>query len=294
MTAHTQLATIVTEHELGELAALIEQRTGILFDETRQRFFSLRIQEHMAHKKLVRGLDLLRTVKNSNVEYENLLERLLTQETSFFRYPHIFEMLERKILPEMHVKKFWENPRALRIWCAGCSTGEEPYSVAITLSEALEFADSWKLHILATDISRRALQHAERGVYTRRSLGQLTPKQIETSFAKVGDQFMVKPRVRNLVSFVPMNLIDGTYMGRFDVIFCMNVLIYFSDERRAAVIQRLHDALEPGGYLFLGHAESMNNPNVKFETIVHRDVRIYQKPSNNIARWPVLNSEASE
>ena len=101
---------------------------------------------------------------------KRLLERLLTQETSFFRYPHVFDALEKKILPELHVKKFWENPRTLRLWCAGCSTGEEAYSIAITLADSLDFAEAWNIHILASDISRKALQHAERGVYSRRSL----------------------------------------------------------------------------------------------------------------------------
>jgi chemotaxis protein methyltransferase CheR len=216
------------------------------------------------------------------VEYECLLEKLLTQETSFFRYPHVFDALEKKVLPELHVKKFWENPRTVRVWSAGCSTGEEAYSVAITLTDSLDFAEAWNLHILATDISRKALQHAERGVYSSRSLGDVTAKQVESFFAKVGDKFMVKPRLRNLVTFTQMNLVDSTYMGKFDVVFCMNVLIYFSEEKRRAVIQRLYEALEPGGYLILGHADSIANAGVKVETIVHHDVRLYQKPLNGV------------
>src|SRR4051812_24230768 len=188
----------LTDHELSEIAALVEKRSGILFDETRQRFFSTRVREHLQAKKLARGAELLRILKSSNVEYECLLEQLLTQETSFFRYPHVFHAMETKVLPELHVKKFWENPRTLRLWCAGCSTGEEPYSIALTVADALDFAEAWNIHLLATDISRRALQHAERGVYSPRSLSDLQPKQIENSFAKVGDQFMVKPRLRNL------------------------------------------------------------------------------------------------
>ncbi len=268
------------EHELAEIAALIEKRSGILFDQSRERFFSTRVREHLASKRLQRGSDLVRAVKTSNVEYEALLERLLTQETSFFRYPHVFHAMETKVLPELHVKKFWENPRTLRLWCAGCSTGEEPYSIAMTVADALDFAEAWNIHILASDISRRALQHAERGVYSSRSLGELAPKQVESFFAKVGDQFMVKPRLRNLVTYTQMNLVDATYMGKFDAIFCMNVLIYFSEEKRKQVIQRLYDALEPGGYLFLGHADSLAGTGVKMDTIVHRDVRLYQKPVN--------------
>lgn len=268
----------ISEHELSEISALIERRSGIHFDTSRERFFSTRVREHALEKKVVHGSDLLRIMRASNVEYDLLLERLLTQETSFFRYPDVYDALEKKVLPELHMKKFWENPRSMRVWSAGCATGEEPYSVAITIADALEFADAWNIHILATDISRLALRHGERGVYPRRELEALNPRQIDAYFTRMGDQFMVKPRIRNMVSFAPMNLAQAVYMGRFDCIFCMNVLIYFSEERRNALVQRFHEYLEPGGYLFLGHAETVAGAPVKFQTIVNRDSRIYQKP----------------
>jgi chemotaxis protein methyltransferase CheR len=265
---------LVTDHELSEIRALIEQRSGILFDSSRERFFSTRVREHMEHKRLSFGAELIRLVRSSNVEYDAMLERLLTQETRFFRYPETFSALERKVLPEMHMKKFWENPRALRIWSAGCSTGEEPYSIAISICDTLEFADAWNISILATDISKQALQHAERGVYRKSVLENLSPRQVDNYFVKVGEQFMVKPKIRNMVSFAPVNLAQATYMGRFDCIFCMNVMIYFSDDRRAQLIQRFFEYLEPGGYLFLGHAESAAGLPIKFNQIVHGGVRL--------------------
>jgi chemotaxis protein methyltransferase CheR len=271
-------SAVVTGHELSEIRALIEARSGVLFDGSRDRFFLTRVQEHIEEKRLAHGSDLLRIIRASNVEYDALLSRLLTQETSFFRYPDVFEAFQKRVLPEMHMKKFWENPRRLRIWSAGCSTGEEPYSIAMAIADTLEFMDAWEIQLLATDISRSALQHAERGVYTRGAVERMAPKQIEAYFARVGDQYMVKPRVRNLISFAPMNLAQPVYVGRFDCIFCMNVMIYFSEERRNALVQRFHDYLEPGGYLFLGHAETAANAPVKFKTITHGDSRIYQKP----------------
>lgn len=274
---------VVTDHELSEIRALIEQRSGILLDSSRERFFSTRVREHMELKKLSFGSELLRLMTASNVEYDALLERLLTQETRFHRYPETFNALEKKVLPEMHMKKFWENPRTLRIWSAGCATGEEPYSIAISVCDTLEFAEAWNISILATDISKIALQHAERGVYGRRSLQNLDARQVDNYFVKVGDQFMVKPKVRSLVSFAPLNLAQAVYMGRFDCIFCMNVLIYFSEERRNQLIQRFYEYLEPGGYLFLGHAESASGIGVKFSQIVHQDARLLQKPLNNSA-----------
>ncbi len=269
---------VVTEHELGEIRALIEQRSGIHFDESRERFLSTRVREHMELRKLAYGAELLRTIRSSNVEYDSLLERLLTQETRFYRYPDVFRAFEKKVLPEIHMKKFWENPRTLRVWSAGCSTGEEPYTIAISIADSLEFADAWKINVLATDISKQALQVAERGIYPKRVLENLQGHHIENSFSKVGDQFMVKSKLRHMVTFAPMNLAQATYLGRFDVIFCMNVLIYFTDERRSALIQRFYEYLEPGGYLFLGHAESANGAPVKFNQIVYGDARLLQKP----------------
>src|SRR5260370_10646620 len=155
------MQTTVSEHELSEIGGLIETRWGIFFDDSGERFFSSRVREHVEARKLAHGTDLIRLIQNSNVEYDALLQRLLTQETSFFRYPAAFEALEKKVLPELHMKKFWESPRSLRIWSAGCATGEEAFSIAMTVADALEFADSWHIHILATDINRQALDHPD-------------------------------------------------------------------------------------------------------------------------------------
>ena len=269
----------VSEHELSEIRGLIETRSGILFDDSRERFFLTRVREHVEARKLAHGTDLLRLIKNSNVEYDSLLQRLLTQETSFFRYPAAFEALEKKVLPELHMKKFWESPRSLRIWSAGCATGEEAFSVAMTLADALEFADAWNIHILATDISRQALAHAERGVYDAREVEAVNPRQRDLYFARSNGDYTVKPRIRNMITFAPMNLAQVVYMGKFDCIFCMNVLIYFSEERQAQLMQRFYEYLEPGGYLFLGHAETVSKVGVKFDTHIYRDSRIYQKPA---------------
>jgi len=282
---------IASEHELSEIRGLIEARSGILFDGSRERFFTTRVNEHMADRRLANGSDLLRLVNNSNVEYDSLLQRLLTQETSFFRYPSIYEALEKKVLPELHMRKFWESPRSLRVWSAGCATGEEAYSIAMTVADALEFADAWNIHILATDISRQALDHAEQGSYTQRDMETVNQRHRENDFSRTGDRYLIKPRIRNLVTFAPMNLAQVVYMGKFDCIFCMNVLIYFSPERQAQLVQRFFDYLEPGGYLFLGHAESVSRAEARFESHTFGDARIYQKPAA-LRRIPMLQERA--
>ncbi len=280
----------ISEHELSELRRLIERRTGIVFDESRSAFFLNRLQEHMQARRLASGADLLRLVSAPGVEYDSLLERMLTQETQFFRYPETFEIFRRKVLPELHMRKFWENPRMLRLWSAGCSTGEEPYSLAISICDTLEFSDAWNINVLATDISREALRQAERATYSRRAIGNLSPRQREVYFVGGAEEYTVKPRVRNMVSFVPMNLTESVYVGRFDCIFCMNVLIYFSEARRASIIQRFFDYLEPGGYLFLGHAESVAGMQMRFKQSVEGGARLLQKPMN----VPPLARAASE
>jgi chemotaxis protein methyltransferase CheR len=213
------------------------------------------------------------------VEYEALLERLLTQETTFFRYPAVYEAFQKRALPELHIKKFWKTPRTLRIWSAGCSTGEEPYSIAITIADALTFADAWNVEILASDVGRVALKQAENAIYSGRSLSSVSAKQLAAHFSPVEGGQQVKPRLRKMVTFTQMNLASAVYVGRMDVIFCMNVLIYFSEERRRSLVQRFYDTLEPGGYLFLGHSESISKMPVKFQAIVLNDCILYRKPT---------------
>jgi chemotaxis protein methyltransferase CheR len=268
----------LTEHELSEIRMLIEERTGIHFDESRERFFSTRVQDHLHTKGMKHGNELVRAIRKTNVEYESLLERLLTQETSFFRYPAVFDAFERRVLPELHAKKFWKNPRTLRVWSAGCSTGEEAYSIAITIIDTLSLADAWNVEILATDVGRHALRQAERGIYSGRSIAGVKEQQLAAHFTKVPSGHQVKPRLRKMISFAQMNLASPVYLGRMDMIFCMNVLIYFSEARRAAVVQRFYEALEPGGYLFLGHSESISKMTVKFQAIVLGDCILYRKP----------------
>jgi chemotaxis protein methyltransferase CheR len=278
MRQHPATNAKLSEPELDEIRTLIEQRSAILFDASRERFFSTRIREHMEERNLGDGSELLKLVRGSSIEYEALLERLLTQETSFFRYPAVYGALEKKILPEIQERKFWETPRTLRIWSAGCSTGEEPYSIAITVSDALKFPEAWEIEILATDVSRRALRHAERGAYSRRSLGEVSLHQVESYFSPTKHGYQVRPRIRRLISFAQMNLVDSFYVGKLDCIFCMNVLMYFSAQRRLSILRRYYDALEPGGYFLLGHSETLSNVPMNFESMVLGDCLIYRKP----------------
>jgi chemotaxis protein methyltransferase CheR len=269
---------VLSESHLDEIRTLIEQRSAILLDASRERFFSTRVREFLEEKTLPDGSELLRAVRGSSIEYESLLERLLTQETSFFRYPAVYEALQKKILPEVQERKVWHNPRTLRIWSAGCSTGEEPYSIAMTVTDSLKFAEAWEIEILATDISRRALRHAERGLYPKRSLQHVEERQRDAHFESTKHGYQIRQRTRRMISFAQMNLAEAPYVGKLDCIFCMNVLMYFSEARRLQILRRYYDALEPGGFFVLGHSETLSNLPMKFESVVLGDCRIYRKP----------------
>jgi chemotaxis protein methyltransferase CheR len=278
MEKSSTLPELVTNSDLDELRTLIEERSAILFDASRERFFAPRVNEYLRESGDANVPALLKRIRSSNVEYDRFLNRLLTQETSFFRYPDVFQALEKVVLPEVQSRNKWRDPRVLRIWSAGCSTGEEAYSIAITVADTLPFADAWQIEILATDISREALQQAERGIYSGRGLANVTQQQLETHFKKNGNAWQVKPRLRKMISFAPMNLARSVYVGRMDCIFCMNVLMYFSEQRRNELLQRFHDTLEPGGCLFVGHSESLKSAPVKFGTAVHGHCQYHVKP----------------
>ncbi len=218
---------VLTDHEVRELQLLIEQRSGIVFDESRERFLTTRVVEHMLHKRLSFGAELLRSVRGSNVEYDSMLERLLTQETRFLRYPGLFSAFENHVLPEIQSRKFWSKEQNVRIWSAGCASGEEAYSIALSVCEAFGNGARLDAQIMATDISREALDRAERGVYSPRVLENLSLGQIANYFTADGANYKVRPALRQMVQFAPMNLAQPVYLGRFDCIFCMNVLIYF-------------------------------------------------------------------
>ncbi len=270
----------LSEHELSEIRSFIEHRSGMHFDHATQGLFTGRVREHIASRRLSHASDLLRLMQGSNQEYELLLERLLTREDSFFRHPDMFSALEKTILPEIKMRKFWDSPRSLRVWSAACGAGQQAYSIALTIAHAVEFDQSWTVYLLASDLSRQAIQHAQRGVYSRGELAALTAAQMESAFARIGDQFLVKPCIRNLINFAVLNVADCAYMGQFDCVFCTDLLRYFPQDRRNAVARRLYEYLEPGGYLFLNQADVPDGLSAS-EIIPAADIAICRKPANS-------------
>jgi chemotaxis methyl-accepting protein methylase len=269
---------LVLEHELSELSLLMERRAGVLLN-CPQDVLSAKVSEYLQSRRLSSVADLLGRLQASDAECERLLEQLLDGETSFFRHPAAFSVFESKILPELRLRKGTESPQSLRILSAGCSTGEEAYSIGLSVCEAMkEVGGSWTIHILASDVRQDALTFAERGLYPQAALATLPRALVQSYFAKVDQHFLAKPRLRNLITFTQMNLARPAYLGRFDCIFCMDVLPHFSTAQRIALTQRLHLYLEPGGYLLLGDGEKLPTADVTFQSESQQSFTLYRKP----------------
>jgi chemotaxis methyl-accepting protein methylase len=281
---HKPPSNLVLDHELSELRLVLERKGGALLDCT-QEALGVKVLDYLEMRRLNSIADLLGRLQASETECETLLGHVLNGDTGFFSHPNAFSVFQHAVLPELHARKAVEDPQSLRIWSAGCSTGEEAYSIGLAMCEAMNgSAGSWSVHILATDIRQPALTFAERGLYPQAALSNLPRAQVQTYFAKVGQHYLAKPRLRNLITFTQMNLARPAYLGRFDCIFCMDVLPHFSCAQRIVLTQRLHLYLEPGGYLLLGDGEKLPAADVAFQSETHKYYTLYRKPFAVAAR----------
>ncbi len=277
-------AAAVLEHELSEVRLVLERKTGILLGTSSQALSGV-IAEFLESQRMGSASELIEKLQSSEAECEKLAEQLLDGETRFFRYPAAFESLAKMVVPDLQSRKPGDHSRTVRIWSAGCSTGEEAYSIAISVCEAVNGSSGgWNVHIVASDIRQQALEFAKRGLYPPAAVQLLPHHVVHGYFAKVGEHFLVKPRVRNLVTFALMNLARPAYLGQFDCIFCMDVLPHFSAGQRAALVQRLHLYLQPGGYLFLGEGEKLPAADVTFNPQKNGEYTLYQKPKAAAAK----------
>jgi chemotaxis protein methyltransferase CheR len=216
--------------------------------------------------------------------FEAMADYLTIGETYFFRESHCFEMLEGRILPDIIRKRRGKEQR-LRIWSSGCSTGEEPYSIAILLHKMRESMRDWDISIMGTDISNQALQKAKEGIYTNWSFRNTPAGFKETYFSKTEDgRLALLPVIKQMVTFSRFNLVEDCYPSlvtdttAIDVIFCRNVLMYFTPQLAAKVVSRYHDCLQAGGWLFVSPCETSNTYFSAFDRITFPDAIFYQKP----------------
>jgi chemotaxis methyl-accepting protein methylase len=270
-------ARLVLDHELSELRLILERQGGVLLDAPQDILIS-KLNQYLEKRRLKSVADLLGRLQASDTECESLLAHLVDGETSFFRHPNAFSEFQNRILPELHLRKSLDAPHSLRIWSVGCSTGEEAYSIGLSVCESMNGNGvGWSIHILASDIRQDALTIAERGLYPQAALANVPRPLVQNYFAKVGQHCLAKPRLRNLITFTQMNMGRPAYLGRFDCIFCMDLLPRFSSAQRLLLTQRLHLYLEPGGYLVLGDGERLPAVDVNFQAETHKSVTLYRK-----------------
>jgi chemotaxis methyl-accepting protein methylase len=275
-----RLASTVTvlDCEITDIRLLMERHAGVLLERSSESLTQL-IVEYLDTRHINSTAELVRVLQSSPTECDLLLESLLPGDTGFFRHPAVFDALARQVVPQLKSRKAGDDTASLRIWSAGCSTGEEPYSIAMALCEALHGSDlPCNIHIVGSDIRNSALETAKRALYPSAALQSLPNFLVGSYFSRVGDHFLVKPRLRNLVTFTPMNLANPTFIGRFDCIFCMDLLPHFSASQRAMLLQRLFMFLEPGGYLFLGENEKVALMDVSFIPQSHLGCAYLQRP----------------
>jgi chemotaxis protein methyltransferase CheR len=271
----------MTDEEFRLLSEFIYQYCGILFrDDMRyivQRRLAPRLQA-LGFGDFTTYYRYLRFDPGRRAELESAVEALTTNETYFFREPNQLMAFSEEILPILARER--ASLHRLRIWSAGCSSGEEPYTLSMLVLESGLFRD-WDVEIFGSDISRRVLSRARSGLYPASALRSTPREKIQTHFSPEAHQFRVRDDVRAPVTFGHLNLLDGEMLAlvsRFDVIFCRNVMIYFDAEARKHVLRSFYDKLWNGGFLLLGHSESLINVTADFEIVSLKNDVVYRKP----------------
>jgi chemotaxis protein methyltransferase CheR len=253
----------------------------MVFAESKRYYVERRIHERMtatANQTFASYFALLRSETQREVEY--FINAFTVNETYFFREDHQLECLTNSILPDRVSGK--PKGHTVRIWSVPCSTGEEPFSLAIWLLENWPEVDAYNIEIVGSDIDTKVLRAAALGVFGRRALMRLSPDLIAKYFSRLDDErWLILDDLRSSVQFSRVNLMESGEtrpQGQFDVIFCRNVLIYFDDRSRRVAAENLFENLAPGGYICLGHTESMSRISPLFEVCRFSDAIVYRKP----------------
>lgn len=277
----TEPRPAATEEEYDRLCEFLYRRTGLAFTQAKRYYVDRRTEDRMAATGSRSFAAYFATLRaDIGGEVEQLVNSLTVNETYFYREEHQLRCLSSSLLDRIAATKRPGEP--IRIWSLPCSTGEEPYSIAIWLLENWPAVDHHEIEILGSDIDSRALAAAAKGRYGARALSRLPPAVVARYFEATGDgEWRILEGLRESIRLDQVNLVDPDDMarqGRFDVIFCRNLLIYFDDASRRLAVANLYDALRPGGYICLGHAESMSRISALFEVCRFDDAIVYRRP----------------
>jgi len=270
----------LSDQEFKFISELMHDKFGINLSEQKRSLVVERLQKVLLSGDFKNFQDYYDYVINepSGQALLDMVDRISTNYTYFFREKDHFDFLVSTALPQLIARTKGQNRPGLKIWCAGCSSGEEPYTLAMILSEFLGAEISrMDVGILATDISETALQKAQNGIYTDAQLSQVPISYRQKYFATVDDNsWAVKPNLKKLVLLRRLNLMrpEFPFKGKFDIIFCRNVIIYFDLPTQQGLIERFHRYLQPGGYLFTGHSESIDRSRALYKYI---KPAVYQK-----------------
>ncbi|HEY4407612.1 MAG TPA: protein-glutamate O-methyltransferase CheR [Xanthobacteraceae bacterium] len=271
----------LTQDEVQRFCEFLYRRTGMSFAESKRYYIDRRIAERMAATNSTSFNSYFALLRSdADRELEHLVNAFTVNETYFFREDHQLRCMTSDLLDLVIRGRPAGEP--IRIWSIPCSTGEEPYSIAIWLMESWSKVDSYNIEIVGSDIDTRALAAAQDGVYGDRALARLSRQLVDRYFRPVADgRHQIDVGLRNSIQFTRTNLIDAKAMADyrgFDIIFCRNVLIYFDDASRRIAAESLYDCLRPGGYICLGHSETMSRISPLFSVCRFPDAIVYQRP----------------
>lgn len=257
----------LTEKQFKKISQIIYQLCGINLKEGKQALVRSRLMKRLRALKMGSFNEYIKFIESEHGSQEIgfMVDVMTTNKTSFFREPAHFRYLEDSILPNLKKKR-------IRFWTAACSSGEEPFSLAIVLRETIKDIEYRDVRILATDISKRMLEKARDAIYEEEKVSSISPPLLKKYFIKVKKEspkaYQVTDPARSLVHLAWLNLMEKWPMkGPFDLIFCRNVMIYFDRKTQQNLINRFWDYLEPGGYLFVGHSEGLSSISHKFEYV---------------------------
>jgi len=271
----------ITQEDFCQFSAFLEQSCGILLAKHKQYLVQSRLSRLMREQSCTSLGELVQRLRRpgSRALQEAVIDAMTTNETLWFRDTHPYEILANRLLPELSAKRRLQK---LRIWSAACSTGQEPYSISMVIDEfkcSHAGAFSGGEEILATDISNSVLNQAQQGEYEMLALGRgLSQMRLQRYFNATGSGgWQVRPEIRARVRFQSLNLL-GSYaaLGQFDIVFCRNVLIYFSSDVKLEILRKMRHQLRPGGYLLLGASESLSGLSDLYRMIHCRPGIIYQ------------------
>lgn len=263
------------------LRDMINERYGIFFADESRYLVQSRLGERLAHLSLTSFEDYyyhIRYSADGQAELEEAIDVLTTNETYFFREEYQLRAFAEQILPEL--ARRLKSRRKLMIWSAGCSSGEEAYTLAILVRESGLF-QGWDVRIFGSDVSRKVLAKARRGVYRASSFRTTSEAQLARHFTACPEGYGINDDIRSLCHFGHLNLLDEDrigLLGKIDVVFCRNVLIYFDKKSKLRAISSFYERLNPGGFLLLGHTESLLNLSTAFELVHLPHDLVYRKP----------------